>query len=130
MNKQNTVIVSLAVLAAVSAAFWLLLAAPALTGNEINMPVGVTPQSQTHYELHMLILWICVVDHANPEDQHVQLIMSLALGCHANRHVDFIASQCRGSQQQPKRCRYCCQNGQRNNDGVLLVHPGNSASDI
>ncbi len=61
MNKQNTVIVSLAVLAAVSAAFWLLLAAPALTGNEINMPVGVTPQSRTHYELHMLILWICVV---------------------------------------------------------------------
>jgi cytochrome c oxidase subunit 2 len=61
MNKQNTVIVSLAVLAAVSAAFWLLLAAPALTGNEINMPVGVTPQSVTHYELHMMILWICVV---------------------------------------------------------------------
>lgn len=61
MNKQNTVIVSLAVLAAVSAAFWLLLAAPALTGNAINMPVGVTPQSVTHYELHMMILWICVV---------------------------------------------------------------------
>ena len=61
MNKQNTVIVSLAVLAAVCAAFWLLLAAPALTGNEINMPVGVTPQSVTHYELHMTILWICVV---------------------------------------------------------------------
>jgi len=32
-----------------------------LTGNEINMPVGVTPQSVTHYELHMMILWICVV---------------------------------------------------------------------
>ncbi len=61
MNKQNTVIVSLAVLAAVSAAFWLLLVAPALTGNEINMPIGVTPQSVTHYELHMTILWICVV---------------------------------------------------------------------
>ena len=61
MNKQNTVIVSLAVLAAVSAAFWLLLAAPALTGNAINMPIGVTPQSVTHYELHMTILWICVV---------------------------------------------------------------------
>jgi cytochrome c oxidase subunit 2 len=42
------------------ATFWLLLAAPALTGNEINMPVGVTPQSVTHYELHMTILWICV----------------------------------------------------------------------
>lgn len=61
MNKPNTVIVSLAVLAAVTAAFWLLLAAPAMTGNDINMPVGVTPQSVTHYELHMMILWICVV---------------------------------------------------------------------
>lgn len=61
MIKQNTFIVSLAVLAAVCAAFWLLLAAPALTGNAINMPVGVTPQSVTHYELHMTILWICVV---------------------------------------------------------------------
>ncbi|NND43775.1 MAG: cytochrome c oxidase subunit II [Xanthomonadales bacterium] len=61
MNKQNTFIVGLAVLAAVTAAFWLMLAAPGLTGNEINMPVGVTPQSVTHYELHMTILWICVV---------------------------------------------------------------------
>jgi len=61
MNRPNTFIVGLAVLAAVSAAFWLLLAAPALTGNEINMPVGVTPQSVTHYELHMTILWICVI---------------------------------------------------------------------
>ena len=61
MNRQNTVIVAIAVLAAISAAFWLLLVAPALTGNEINMPVGVTPQSVTHYELHMVILWICVV---------------------------------------------------------------------
>jgi cytochrome c oxidase subunit 2 len=61
MNKENTVIVALAVLAAMCAAFWLLLAAPALTGNEINMPVGVTPQSATHYELHMITLWICVI---------------------------------------------------------------------
>jgi cytochrome c oxidase subunit 2 len=61
MNKENTVIVAIAVLAAICAAFWLLLAAPALTGNEINMPVGVTPQSATHYELHMIILWICVI---------------------------------------------------------------------
>lgn len=61
MNKQNTVIVALAVLAAVTAAFWLMLVAPGLTGNEINMPVGVTPQSATHYNLHMTILWICVV---------------------------------------------------------------------
>ncbi len=61
MSKPNTFIVALAVLAAVIAAFWLLLAAPAMTGNEINMPVGVTPQSATHYELHMIILWVCVV---------------------------------------------------------------------
>lgn len=40
MNKENSFIVAIAVLAAMCAAFWLLLAAPALTGNEINMPVG------------------------------------------------------------------------------------------
>ncbi len=61
MKKENTLIVAIAVLAAMCAAFWVLLAAPALTGNEINMPVGVTPQSATHYGLHMIILWICVV---------------------------------------------------------------------
>ncbi|MDX1380997.1 MAG: cytochrome c oxidase subunit II, partial [Xanthomonadales bacterium] len=61
MRKENVVIVSLAVLAAVIAAFWLLLIAPGLTGNEINMPRGVTPQSRVNYELHMIILWICVV---------------------------------------------------------------------
>ena len=42
MKKENTVIVALAVLAAVIAATWLLLVAPAYTGNEINMPKGVT----------------------------------------------------------------------------------------
>ena len=61
MNKENTVIVAIAVLAAMCAAFWLLLAAPALTGNKINMPVGVTPQSAAHHDLHMIILWICVI---------------------------------------------------------------------
>jgi cytochrome c oxidase subunit 2 len=61
MKKSNTLIVALACLAAVSAATWLLLAAPALTGNEINMTRGVTPLSQTHFDLHMTILWICVV---------------------------------------------------------------------
>jgi len=61
MNKENTVIVAIAVLAAMCAAFWLLLVAPALTGNEINMTTGVTPQSATHHQLHMTILWICVV---------------------------------------------------------------------
>jgi len=61
MKKQNTFIVVAAVTAAVIAAFWLLLAAPGYSGNEINMTRGVTPQSMTHYQLHMTILWICVV---------------------------------------------------------------------
>lgn len=61
MKKQNTFIVSAAVTAAVIAAFWLLLAAPGLTGNEINMTRGVTSQSMISHQLHMIILWICVV---------------------------------------------------------------------
>ena len=61
MKKENTIIVGLAVLAVVIAATYLMLAAPALTGNEINMPRGVTPQSIDHYDLHMIVLWICVV---------------------------------------------------------------------
>ncbi len=61
MKKQNTIIVGLAVLAAVSAAFWLLLVAPGLSGNKINMPRGVTAQSVMNYDLHMISLWICVV---------------------------------------------------------------------
>lgn len=61
MKKENTVIVGLAVLAAVIAATWLLLVAPALTGNEINMPRGVTSLSANHYDLHMIVLWVCVV---------------------------------------------------------------------
>jgi cytochrome c oxidase subunit 2 len=61
MKKQNTFIVAAAVIAAVTAAFWLLLIAPGYTGNAINMTRGVTPQSMTHYHLHMVILWICVV---------------------------------------------------------------------
>ena len=61
MSKQNTLIVSLAVVAAVVAAFWLLLVAPGMTGNEINLTRGVTSHAQINYELHMLILWICVV---------------------------------------------------------------------
>ena len=61
MKKENTIIVALAVLAALIAAAWLLLVAPGLTGNEINMPRGVTPQSADHYDLHMIVLWVCVV---------------------------------------------------------------------
>jgi cytochrome c oxidase subunit 2 len=61
MKNSNTFIVSAAVTAAVIAAFWLLLVAPGMTGNEINMPRGVTSQSILSYQLHMIILWICVV---------------------------------------------------------------------
>jgi len=61
MKKQNTIIVALAVTAAVCAAFWLLLAAPGYSGNAINLTRGVTEQSQLNYQLHMTVLWICVV---------------------------------------------------------------------
>ncbi len=61
MKKQNTFIVGLAVLVAVCVAFWLLLVAPMYTGNEINMTRGVSSLAATHYDLHMIILWICVV---------------------------------------------------------------------
>ena len=61
MKKENTVIVALAVLAAMIAATWLLLVAPGMTGNEINMPRGVTSQSANHFDLHMVVLWICVI---------------------------------------------------------------------
>ncbi len=29
--------------------------------DELNLPVGVTPISRDVYDLHMLILWICVI---------------------------------------------------------------------
>ncbi len=61
MKKQNTIIVALAVVAAVCAAFWLLLVAPGYSGNAINLTRGVTEQSRLNYELHMTVLWICVV---------------------------------------------------------------------
>jgi len=61
MKKQNTFIVAAAVTAAVIAAFWLLLVAPGYTGNEINLTRGVTSQSMMSYQMHMIILWICVV---------------------------------------------------------------------
>jgi cytochrome c oxidase subunit 2 len=37
------------------------IAGPAWSDFELNMPVGVTTTSREVYELHMLILWICVV---------------------------------------------------------------------
>jgi len=61
MKKQNTFIVALAVVAAVCAAVWLLLVAPGYSGNAMNMTRGVTVQSQINYQLHMTILWICVI---------------------------------------------------------------------
>ena len=61
MKKENTIIVALAVLAAIIAATWLILVAPGLTGNNINMTQGVTQQSVDHFDLHMIVLWICVV---------------------------------------------------------------------
>lgn len=61
MKKENTIIVALAVLAAIIAATWLALVAPGFTGNEINMTKGVTQQSADHFDLHMIVLWICVV---------------------------------------------------------------------
>ncbi len=61
MKKENTIIVALAVLAAIIAATWLILVAPSLTGNEVNMTRGVTQQSVDHFDLHMIVLWICVV---------------------------------------------------------------------
>jgi cytochrome c oxidase subunit 2 len=61
MKKENTIIVALAVLAAIIAATWLVLVGPSFTGNEINMTKGVTQQSADHFDLHMIVLWICVV---------------------------------------------------------------------
>ena len=61
MKKPNMFIVVAAVVAAVMAATWLLLAAPGYTGNEINMTRGVTSQSTINYSLHMTVLWICIV---------------------------------------------------------------------
>ena len=61
MRKENTFFVGLAVLAAMLVVVWAILAAPALTGNQINMTPGVTEFSDEVYRLHMIILWICVV---------------------------------------------------------------------
>lgn len=61
MKKENTIIVALAVLAAIIAATWLTLVAPAYTGNKVNMTQGVTQLSGNHFDLHMIVLWICAV---------------------------------------------------------------------
>ena len=47
---------------AIGAAFALLSCRDALAAwGDLNLPVGVTPLSRIVYDLHMLILWICVV---------------------------------------------------------------------
>jgi cytochrome c oxidase subunit 2 len=61
MKKQNTFIVGLSVFVAVCVATWLALVAPMYTGNEINMTRGVSSLAENHYNLHMIILWVCVV---------------------------------------------------------------------
>jgi cytochrome c oxidase subunit 2 len=49
------------VFAPVLAVLALSIAGPAWSDFELNMPVGVTSTSREVYELHMLVLWICVV---------------------------------------------------------------------
>ena len=49
------------VFAPVLALLALSVAGPAWSDFELNMPVGVTTTSREVYELHMLILWVCVV---------------------------------------------------------------------
>jgi cytochrome c oxidase subunit 2 len=49
------------VFAPVLALLALSIAGPAWSDFELNMPVGVTTTSREVYELHMLILWVCVV---------------------------------------------------------------------
>jgi cytochrome c oxidase subunit 2 len=49
------------VFAPVLALLALSIAGPAWSDFELNMPVGVTSTSREVYQLHMLILWVCVV---------------------------------------------------------------------
>ena len=49
------------VFAPVLALLALSIAGPAWSDFELNMPVGVTATSRDVYELHMLILWVCVI---------------------------------------------------------------------
>ena len=49
------------VFAPVLALLALSIAGPAWSDFELNMPVGVTTTSREVYELHMLVLWVCVV---------------------------------------------------------------------
>ena len=49
------------VFAPVLALLALSIAGPAWSDFEVNMPVGVTTTSQEVYDLHMLVLWVCVI---------------------------------------------------------------------
>ncbi len=62
MKKENTLLVGLAMLAAVIAVTYAILVAPGfLTDSGLNMTEGVTNSSKAVYDLHMIILWICIV---------------------------------------------------------------------
>jgi cytochrome c oxidase subunit 2 len=53
-NKTRAFVLSLALLVSGSAA-------PAWADFELNMPVGVTSTSREIYDLHMMVLWVCVL---------------------------------------------------------------------
>jgi len=62
MKKENTLLVGLAMVAAVIAVTYAILVAPGfLTDSGLNMTEGVTNSSKAVYDLHMIILWICIV---------------------------------------------------------------------
>lgn len=62
MKKENTLLVGLAMVAAVIAVTYAVLVAPGfLTDSGLNMTEGVTNSSKAVYDLHMIILWICIV---------------------------------------------------------------------
>jgi cytochrome c oxidase subunit 2 len=48
-------------LAGVAAMLGLSAAQPALSDFTLNMPVGVTSASRDIYDLHMMVLWVCVI---------------------------------------------------------------------
>ncbi len=60
MKKENTLLVGLAMVAAICAVTYAILVAPGQIA-EVNMTSGVTNSSKIIYELHMIILWICIV---------------------------------------------------------------------
>lgn len=53
--------ISRATAAGLAAMFTMFASSGAMAAWELNLPVGVTPISRDVYDLHMLILWICVI---------------------------------------------------------------------